>query len=206
MNFYCWNFINLLLIFIILPIFIGKLSCISSRFCFARFSAVVKVLVPSSFDNAARSIDNPAPTLLASRKHINLAAAFLVNPQYQNAGSSVNAPAPTVIATQRSRPLSLATSVSGDETKLLDKPGDSQAMRELKDFMRINGIADIFMRMLKVIELKRIQGFPDSYALHGNQNDQKKFIGNSVETGVVKAWFRAIAGAAPFVVAQKSVA
>lgn len=152
-------------------------------------------LVPSSFDNAAHSIENPAPTLLASRKHINLASAFLVNPQYQNAGSSIHAPSPTVIARQQSYPLSLATSLleSTGDPKWIIKPGDSLAMRELKDFMRLNGIADIFMRMLKVIELKRIQGFPDSYILHGPQNEQKKFIGNSVETGVVKAWFQAIA-------------
>lgn len=59
--------------------------------------------------------------------------------------------------------------------------------------MRDNGIADIYMRMLKVLELKRIQGFPDSYVLTGTLNDQKKHIGNSVETGVVDAWLRAMA-------------
>lgn len=61
--------------------------------------------------------------------------------------------------------------------------------------MRDNGIADVRMRMLKELELKRIQGFPDDYVLHGPQNEKKKFIGNSVETGVVKAWFRAMANA-----------
>jgi DNA (cytosine-5)-methyltransferase 1 len=66
-------------------------------------------------------------------------------------------------------------------------------MIELKKFMRENGIADIYMRMLKVIELKRIQGFPDDYILTGPLDKQKKHIGNSVETGVVKAWLRAIA-------------
>ena len=66
-------------------------------------------------------------------------------------------------------------------------------MLELKTFMRENSIADIFMRMLKVLELKRIQGFPDGYVLKGPLNEQKKFIGNSVETGVVAAWLRAMA-------------
>lgn len=66
-------------------------------------------------------------------------------------------------------------------------------MIELKTFMRENGIADIFMRMLKILELKRIQGFPDGYVLKGPKNEQKKFIGNSVETGVVKAWMQAMA-------------
>ena len=41
-------------------------------------------------------------------------------------------------------------------------------------------IVDIKMRMLKVKELLKIQGFPDKYVLKGNQSQQKKFIGNSV--------------------------
>lgn len=73
---------------------------------------------------------------------------------------------------------------------------DSPAMVDLKDFMRAHGIADIFMRMLMVKELKLIQGFPADYVLHGPLNEQKKFIGNSVETGVVRAWLRAMAGVA----------
>lgn len=150
-------------------------------------------LVPSNFDNSPRSISEPAPTLLASRKHINIASAFIVNPQYRNPGNSIFQPAPTVIATQRSRPLSLATVTADGLPRWTPADTDSPAMLELKAFMRANGIADIFMRMLKVVELKRIQGFPDGYILKGTLNDQKKFIGNSVETGVVAAWFRAIA-------------
>ena len=65
-------------------------------------------------------------------------------------------------------------------------------MSDLKQFMKRHGICDIFMRMLKVIELKRIQGFPDDYKLCGPLNEQKKFIGNSVETGVVSAWLKSI--------------
>ena len=43
------------------------------------------------------------------------------------------------------------------------------------------GIEDIKMRMLKVKELLRSQGFGDKYILKGTQTDQKRFIGNSVE-------------------------
>lgn len=155
-------------------------------------------LVPSNFDNSPRSIGEPAPTILASRKHISLASAFIVNPQYKNPGSPVTAPAPTVIATQKSRPLSLATTTNQGAPRWEITSTDTEAMRELKTFMRENGIADIFMRMLKVKELKRIQGFPDGYVLKGPLNEQKKFIGNSVETGVVAAWLRAIAAEKPF--------
>lgn len=152
-------------------------------------------LVPASFDNSPRSITDPAPTLLASRKHINIASAFVVNPQYSNAGNAVTDPAPTVIASQRSRPLALATTTYDGPPRWTINSADSPAMIALKTFMEANSIADIFMRMLKVLELKRIQGFPDNYILHGPQNEQKKFIGNSVETGVVKSWFRAMAQA-----------
>jgi DNA (cytosine-5)-methyltransferase 1 len=47
---------------------------------------------------------------------------------------------------------------------------------------------DIKMRMLRVLELLLIQGFPAGYKLEGNQADQKKFIGNSVVPIVVKRW------------------
>jgi DNA (cytosine-5)-methyltransferase 1 len=49
------------------------------------------------------------------------------------------------------------------------------------------------MRMLKVSELKVIQGFGSDYILEGNQTDQKKFIGNSVVPHVVKSWCEAMA-------------
>jgi DNA (cytosine-5)-methyltransferase 1 len=152
-------------------------------------------LVPSSFDNSPRSITDPAPALLASRRHINV--AFIVNPQYNNAGSPVTAPAPTVIATQRARPLALATTTQEGPPRWTITVADTEAMIDLKNFMKENSIADIYMRMLFVKELKLIQGFPAGYVLHGPLNEQKKFIGNSVETGVVKTWFRAIADLFP---------
>jgi DNA (cytosine-5)-methyltransferase 1 len=150
-------------------------------------------LVPSNFDNTARSLDQPAPTILASRKHINLCTSWIVNPQFNNSGNSVNAPAPTVIAQQRSRPLALATAQRGTSIHWDVQPTDTPAMIQLRSFMRENGIADIYMRMLSTMELKRIQGFPDDYILKGNTTTKKKHIGNSVETGVVKAWLKAIA-------------
>lgn len=149
-------------------------------------------IVPSNFDNKPRSIDHPAPTILASRKHINLASAFIVNPQYSNTGNSVFKPAPTVIATQKSYPLSLASATKNGLPRWEPTDTDTDAMLDLKVFMRENGICDILFRMLKVVELKRIQGFPDNYILKGPLNEQKKFIGNSVETGVVAAWIKSL--------------
>lgn len=102
-----------------------------------------------------------------------------------------------VIAAVNHDPLAIATATAQGAPRWTPADTDSPAMTELKNFMRANGIADIFMRMLKVVELKRIQGFPDNYVLCGPIEQQKKFIGNSVETGIVAAWLRAISAATP---------
>lgn len=138
-----------------------------------------------------QSIHEPAGSVLTVPK-MNICSAFIVNPQYRSSGSPIHKPAPTVIARQKAYPLSLATLTTSGADRWEVKCTDSPTMIELKQFMRDNGIADIYMRMLKVIELKRIQGFPDGYVLKGTISDKKKFIGNSVETGVVSAWLKAL--------------
>lgn len=145
----------------------------------------------TSIQDSHRPIDIPSVTV-CTKPSIYLCSAFIVNPQYNNAGNSVNAPSPTVIASQKSYPLALASATGDGSPRWQICPSDSEARVQLKTFMRENGIADVFMRMLKVSELKLIQGFPKDYRLCGPINEQKKFIGNSVETGVVSAWFRAI--------------
>jgi DNA (cytosine-5)-methyltransferase 1 len=50
-----------------------------------------------------------------------------------------------------------------------------------------HGISDILFRMLKIPELKKIQGFPEDYKLIGTQKDQKKYIGNAVDVTMAKA-------------------
>ena len=65
---------------------------------------------------------------------------------------------------------------------------DSPMTVLIKEFMTLYNIIDIKMRMLKVLELKRIQGFPDDYVLIGTQAEQKKFIGNAVEVTVARSW------------------
>ena len=82
------------------------------------------------------------------------------------------------------------------ETGIMAVPvyeGDSEAMVKIKVFMAAFGLCDIKMRMLRVKELLRIQGFPAEYRLEGTQGEQKKFIGNSVVPLVVKAWIEALA-------------
>lgn len=170
-----------------------------------KHNIVSTFLIPGHFSNQAKDIDKPCDTLVASRRHTNVAQAFIINPQFSNTGNNIESPAPTVIAIQGKRPLMLATA-KGDFTeapdfiKLTDEgivyeiyETDSEVVREIKIFMAENLIGDIRMRMLKVIELLKIQGFPHNYSLKGNTSDQKKFIGNSVVPVIPKKWAEAFA-------------
>jgi hypothetical protein len=69
---------------------------------------------------------------------------------------------------------------------------DTGIMIKIKQFMCVFGLVDIKMRMLRVMELLKIQGFPANYQMVGNQSDHKKFIGNSVHPLVPKVWAEAM--------------
>lgn len=138
--------------------------------------------VPPSIDEPCGCVTtNPKHRLVTVRKH------FLVNPQFNSAGRSIDEPCFTLIARMDKRPPCLVTTENG-EIAIEVYETDSPMMIKIKEFMAKYGLADIYMRMLKVVELKRIQGFPDDYVLMGNQSDQKKFIGNAVHTSIPKAW------------------
>lgn len=146
-------------------------------------------LMDTNFKNVGRSLDEPAPTILACRKH-----HYLLNPQYQSAGSSVEKPCFTLIARMDKRPPSLV-GIQGGLSNIEILATDTPAMIKIKQFMKAYGIADIKMRMLKVPELLKIQGFPADYILKGTQADQKKFIGNAVVPIVAREIARASAAA-----------
>lgn len=98
---------------------------------------------------------------------------------------------PTIIARQDKNPLGLITCEVNPEFRVPIYEDDSEIMIKIKVFMAYYQISDIRMRMLFVQELKEIQGFPKDYILLGNQTQQKKFIGNSVEVTLAKAFFKA---------------
>ena len=97
-------------------------------------------------------------------------------------------PCPVIIARQDKAPLYLIQYSQASNHSIPIYDTDSETMVNIKEFMALYGISDIKMRMLKVSELKVIQGFDADYKLYGNQSDQKKFIGNSVVPHVVTAW------------------
>ena len=138
------------------------------------------------------SIDAPNPAVLTNPKQkLVTCEQFLMNPQFSSAGSSLDSPCFTLIARMDKLPPYLITTESADfAVAVYDK--DSAIMIKIKEFMALYRIADIMMRMLKIIELTLIMGFPAAYVLIGTQAEQKKFIGNAVEVTIARAWCEAL--------------
>jgi DNA (cytosine-5)-methyltransferase 1 len=147
----------------------------------------VPFIMPTSYDNTPKSVEEPAPTIQASRRH-----HYIVNPSHGGYCTSTDAPCPVIVARQDKAPL-YVVQVEAGVVAIAVYQDDNEVMIRIKQFMAIYGLVDIKMRMLRVLELLRIQGFPDRYVLCGNQSDQKKFIGNSVVPLVVKVWIEALA-------------
>lgn len=146
-----------------------------------------KFILNSNFNNVGTAIEQPSPVITASRKH-----HYLVNPQWGiNSGSSIEKPCFTLIARMDKTPPYIVTTDTG-EIAIEVYETDAPAMIKIKQFMAAYAIGDIKMRMLKIPELLKIQGFPNEYKLQGTQTEQKKFIGNSVHPLVVKKWVEAI--------------
>jgi DNA (cytosine-5)-methyltransferase 1 len=144
-----------------------------------------KWLMNTHFNNVGSSLEDPSPVITADGH-----AHYIINPSWGGNSGSVNEPCHVVVARQDKAPLGLITCVGGC-VAIPVYDTDCEWTIKLKEFMVLYDIADIKMRMLKVPELKQIQGFPESYILLGNQTDQKKFIGNSVHPFVPKNWIEA---------------
>lgn len=153
-------------------------------------------LVDQNFNNGSRDINKPAPTILACRKH-----HYLVNPQWSSNGGSIEAPCFTLIARMDKAPPYLMSTTTG-KSAIIIYPNDCEWTIKIKLFMSEYGICDIRMRMLKISELKLIMGFPEEYILLGPQNQQKKFIGNAVETTTAQ---RIIEASVATVIARKEL-
>lgn len=139
-----------------------------------------------------QSVNQPAGSILANDKHCLMTAkGFIYNPSHGGHSMHIDQPCPTIIARQDKAPLYFIQYSINHNVRIEIYDGDSETMVKIKEFMALYGISDIKMRMLKVDELKLIQGFPIDYRLYGNQSDQKKFIGNSVVPHVVCAWAEA---------------
>ena len=137
-------------------------------------------LMDTNFNNIGSSIESPSNVITASRHH-----HYIINPSWGGNGHSTEKPSPVVIARQDKAPLYVICAEFGS-FGIIVYESDSEMTIKIKEFMAAYGISDIKMRMLKIIELLRIQGFPENYLLEGNQTEQKKHIGNAVEVNMAK--------------------
>ena len=139
------------------------------------------------------SLEDVCPAILTTPKQKMVTAEqYLMNPQYKSEGGSINNPCFTLIARMDKMPPYLISTEQG-ELAIAIGEDDSPMVRKIKEFMAMYGIIDIKMRMLNIVELKRIMGFPADYVLYGTQAEQKKFIGNAVEVNMSKVLCEALA-------------
>jgi DNA (cytosine-5)-methyltransferase 1 len=143
-------------------------------------------IMPTAYQNQPKSVEEPAPTITASRRH-----HYLINPSWGGNPGSIEEPCCVIVARQDKAPLYFVQVEQGPVSIAIYDIDSPVAIR-IKQFMAAYGLVDIKMRMLRVPELLKIQGFPEDYQMVGNQSDQKKFIGNSVVPHVVKAWAEAM--------------
>lgn len=137
-------------------------------------------IMDTNYNNVGSPLDEPSRVITANRKW-----HYLVNPQFNSSGAAIDRPCFTLIARMDKRPPYIVTAETGGLIVIYDT--DSPMTIKIKEFMAIYGISDIHIRMLKILELKRIMGFGDDYVLIGSITEQKKYIGNAVETHVACA-------------------
>lgn len=135
-------------------------------------------------------VDSPSPSVVGRPKQNLVSAQYLMNPQYQSDGGSIDKPCFTLIARMDKMPPYLISTEKGIGIAIYED--DSPMTKKVKEFMAMYGIVDIKMRMLKIVELKRIMGFPEDYTLIGTQAEQKKFIGNAVEVNMSRVLCEAL--------------
>lgn len=143
-------------------------------------------LVNYNHSSKINSIKNPSPTLTTHDKLSLISAEHFIDMQHGHGkqNESVNEP---VGAIQLIRNI-----IETGEVIITIEKTDTRYMRKIKMFMAAYSIIAIYMRMLRIPELKRITGFSEEYILEGTQADQKKFIGNAVPPVLPKAIFEAL--------------
>ena len=178
------------------------LGCVTAN---PKYALVTPWLMNTNFSNVGSSLEQPAQTITANRKH-----HYLMNPQYQSAGSSIDNPCFTLIARMDKTPPYFISTKHGvyafhnyygwlseviqKHPVFIFKDVDSLCppIWKIINFMVLYQIVDIKMRMLKIPELKRIMGFPEDYVLIGTQAEKKKYIGNAVEVNMARVLCEAV--------------
>lgn len=157
-----------------------------------RIALVTSQFIANEYSGGGQlsDINQPCPAVLTTPKQKVVSAQYLMNPQFASAGGSIDKPCFTLIARMDKMPPYLVSTDQGVGIAIYED--DTPMTRKVKEFMAMYGIIDIKMRMLKIVELKRIMGFPDDYTLIGTQAEQKKFIGNAVEVNMSRVLCEAL--------------
>jgi len=149
-------------------------------------------LMNPQYNNKGGSVEDPCFTLIAKmdkRPPYLMQSEFIMNTQYNNVGISSNDSMFSLVASRRHPYL---VQVEPGQIAIEIQSTDTEYMIKIKQFMAAFGIITIYMRMLRVHELKRITGLPEDYILEGSQSDQKKFIGNAVPPVLPKVLVEAL--------------
>ena len=157
-----------------------------NRLALAKVSFLSKQFSGGPYDKNI-PVDAPAGTITTVDHH-----AF-VTVQYGNGYNiPLDRPAPTLTTKDK---LSVVKPCFIDNQFIITETGgvgiqifesDSPMTVKIKEFMALYCVVDIKMRMLTVVELLLIQGFPRDYILIGTQAEQKKYIGNAVEVTIAR--------------------
>ncbi|MET4106018.1 DNA cytosine methyltransferase [Hymenobacter sp. UYP22] len=154
--------------------------------CFQPDLVTVQPFVHTYYGNGSvRTLNEPCPTI-PTKDRVGLCQpeGFLFSHVHTNEPWSLEQPTRTIVASRRHQ---YVVQILRGCPQLQPQPGDSITMRLLKALCRRFGIADIFMRMLYVPELKLIMGFRSDYHLGGSATEQKEMLGNAVCPAVARA-------------------
>ena len=158
-----------------------------------RLGLVTSTFIANEYSGGGQisDIEQPCPAVLTTPKQKVVSAQYIMNPySFKSDGGSIDKPCFTLIARMDKMPPYLVSTKNGPAIEVYET--DSPMTVSIKEFMALYGIADIRMRMLRILELKRIMGFPEDYTLIGTQAEQKKFIGNAVEVNMARVLCEAL--------------
>jgi len=153
-----------------------------------KFAIVQPKFLDQQFGNSnPHSLEQPSGTITTNPKQNLISTNFLFNPGWGGHSYSIEKPSPVIVARQDKAPVSVVQTIPTSLFAIPFFDHENETMKKIRLFMAIHYIIDIKMRMLKIPELLRIQGFPANYILKGTQTEQKKYIGNAVIPLVAKA-------------------
>lgn len=156
-----------------------------------KYNLVSAFIYNPQYQSKGGSIDDPCFTLIGKmdKRPPSLVSAYLMDTNYGNVGRSIEDPCFSLVASRRYPYL---VELERGEIAIKIEKNDTEIMRKIKMFMAAFGIIAIYMRMLRIPELKKITGFDEEYILEGTQADQKKYIGNAVPPVLPKSIFEAL--------------